>query len=112
MAFTFDRETGARLEGDEDVWQSIEDILTTPKGSRVWNREYGSLLYELIDSNASQARIAGEISDAIEANEPRVRVKSARLTRAIDGEYEVDVEIIWRANEEREQRGIRLGFQA
>jgi phage baseplate assembly protein W len=112
MAFTFDRHTGARLQDDEDIWQSIEDILTTPEGSRVWNREYGSQLYDLLDSDASQARIGGVIADAVERHEPRVRVKNSTLIKAAGGEYEIEIEIIIRATEERQRRGLRIGIPA
>lgn len=43
------RHTGERLEYIEQIKQSIGDILTTPIGSRVMRREYGSILPELID---------------------------------------------------------------
>ncbi len=41
--------TGKELEGIEHLKQSIIDILTTPIGSRIMRREYGSRLFELID---------------------------------------------------------------
>lgn len=41
--------TGAPIAGDAHLAQSIADILTTPIGSRVCRRDYGSLLAELID---------------------------------------------------------------
>jgi phage baseplate assembly protein W len=112
MAFSFDRNTGARLQEDDDIWQSIEDILTTPLGSRVWNREYGSELYDLLDSDASQARIGGVIADAVERHEPRVRVKTSTVRKAADGEFEIEVEIVIRATEERQRRGLRFGIPA
>ena len=45
-----DRVTGAALSGRAHMRQSIMDILTTPIGSRVGQREYGSRLPELIDA--------------------------------------------------------------
>ena len=44
-----DAKTGRRLEGDDHLRQSIADILTTPIGSRVLRRDYGSMLLDLID---------------------------------------------------------------
>ena len=41
--------TGKGLDGLEHLFQSIRDILTTPVGSRVMRREYGSKLFELVD---------------------------------------------------------------
>lgn len=40
---------GAELSGFGHLKQSIQDILTTPKGSRVMLRDYSSDLFSLID---------------------------------------------------------------
>ncbi|MCI3205831.1 MULTISPECIES: GPW/gp25 family protein [Pandoraea] len=40
---------GSNLTDLEHIKQSVRDILTTPVGSRVMRREYGSLVPELID---------------------------------------------------------------
>lgn len=45
-----DRYTGRRITGMEHLKQSIADILTTPLGSRLERRTYGSLLLGLIDA--------------------------------------------------------------
>ncbi|WP_375261855.1 GPW/gp25 family protein [Palleronia sp.] len=42
------RTTGRPLEGWDHVRQSITVILTTPIGSRVMRREFGSHLYDLL----------------------------------------------------------------
>ena len=47
-----DRETGKSLSGIEHLRQSIRDILTTPIGSRVMRRDYGSRLFELLGLTA------------------------------------------------------------
>jgi hypothetical protein len=44
-----DKETRKALEGIDHLKQSIIDILTTPIGSRVMRRDYGSRLFELVD---------------------------------------------------------------
>ena len=41
--------TGRTITGAAHLAQSIADVLTTPIGSRVMRREYGSLLPDLID---------------------------------------------------------------
>ncbi|WP_269915433.1 GPW/gp25 family protein [Acinetobacter sp. HY1485] len=44
------RTTGQTLKTEiENIHQSITDILTTPIGSRIMRREYGSKIPELID---------------------------------------------------------------
>lgn len=42
--------TGKRLSGAVHLRQSVSDILNTPVGSRVLVRDYGSDLFELLDS--------------------------------------------------------------
>lgn len=44
------RKTGRRIDQADHIMQSVRDILTTPIGSRVMRRDYGSLLPFLIDS--------------------------------------------------------------
>ena len=47
--------TGQALDGDALLAQMIRDVLKTPVGSRVLNRDYGSRLFELVDAPASPA---------------------------------------------------------
>ncbi len=44
------RQTGLHIDQTSHILQSVRDILTTPIGSRVMRRDYGSLLPFLIDS--------------------------------------------------------------
>lgn len=69
--------TGRRISGIEHIRQSINDILTTPIGSVVMNREYGSLLPELIDhptNGANTLRMMTATVMAIGRWEPRVAI--------------------------------------
>ncbi|MGL4827152.1 MAG: GPW/gp25 family protein, partial [Vibrionaceae bacterium] len=43
------RFTGYSISELQHIKQSIQDILTTPLGSRVMRRDYGSAIFELID---------------------------------------------------------------
>lgn len=45
-----DSGTGRYLHGNEHLRQSVTDILSTPVGSRVLLREYGSRLFSLLDN--------------------------------------------------------------
>ena len=49
------RHTGKWLTGVDHLRQSIIDILTTPIGSRICNRDYGSRLIDLIDAPLNDA---------------------------------------------------------
>lgn len=48
------KQTGRTLEGKAHLRQSIEDILSTPIGTRVGRRDYGSRLFSLVDGNVDQ----------------------------------------------------------
>ncbi len=74
--------TGRQLEGIEHIQQSVRDILTTPIGSRVMRRDYGSLLPELIDqplNGATALRAYSATVVALMKWEPRIRVR--QITR-------------------------------
>jgi len=80
-----DRATGKQLSGDEHLAQSIADILSTPLGSRVMRRDYGSLLPELLDrplTAATRLLCAQATALAIARWEPRVTVRQARSPAA------------------------------
>jgi len=71
------RTTGTALEGIEHLRQSIADILTTPIGSRVMRRDYGSNLPFLIDQpfNAHTRMLCyAATAMALMRWEPRVRL--------------------------------------
>jgi len=75
------RSTGQSLDGLEHIRQSIADILTTPIGSRVMRREYGSLIPSLIDQPLNDALMLQVYSAAVMAIirwEPRVTIQSIR----------------------------------
>lgn len=69
--------TGRAIEGAAHLRQSITDILTTPIGSRIMRREYGSLLPELIDqpfNGATRMKLFGATATALMRWEPRLRL--------------------------------------
>ncbi len=77
------RDTGKTMAtGLEHLRQSIVDILTTPIGTRVERRSYGSLLPELIDhpDNAvTRMRLYAATASALMKWEPRLRVNRVQL---------------------------------
>lgn len=73
--------TGRKLEGLDHIRQSIADIITTPIGSRVMRREYGSLVPELLDMPMSDAlfmRVYAATVIAVSRWEPRIRITGTR----------------------------------
>lgn len=80
-----DARTGKPLDGAAHIAQSIGDILSTPLGSRVMRRDYGSLLFELIDkpiNGAMRMLLQAATAIALDRWEPRIRL--TRVT--LDGE--------------------------
>lgn len=78
------RITGATITGLEHLRQSVGDILSTPIGSRVMRREYGSLVPELIDhpdNNTSQVRLFSAVASALLRWEPRFRLTRVGVQR-------------------------------
>ncbi|MGP9665999.1 GPW/gp25 family protein [Halomonas sp. AOP22-C1-8] len=71
-------QNGRRLDSLAHIQQSVADILTTPIGSRVMRREYGSLLPELIDqplNGPTALRAYAATVVALMRWEPRIRVQ-------------------------------------
>ena len=78
------RATGRRIDSADHLRQSVTDIITTPIGSRVMRRTYGSLVPALIDqphNTALQGRIASAAISAITRWEPRIIVRRVQLSR-------------------------------
>jgi phage baseplate assembly protein W len=88
--------TGRAIEGEAHLRQSIADILTTPIGSRVMRRDYGSLLPELIDqpvNGATRMKLFGATASALMRWEPRIRLTRIDLARGEEpGSFVLDIE--------------------
>ena len=90
-----DARTGKRLSGDAHLAQSIGRILTTPLGSCVARREFGSLLADLIDQPAnpvSKLRIFAATALALQRWEPRITLTRVGLEQTGAGTFNVIVE--------------------
>jgi phage baseplate assembly protein W len=89
--------TGQALEGDAHVEQSIRDVLTTPIGTRVMRRDYGSRLFELVDAPSSPqtlVAIYAATADALRRWEPRVRLRRVRLVEAAPGKLTFELNLV------------------
>lgn len=87
--------TGKRSAGRAHLRQSIRDILTTPIGSRVMRRTYGSRLFELVDAPMNAGTVAAMVAATAEALarwEPRYRVRKVAIGAAGTGHITVDLE--------------------
>ncbi|MCC5807242.1 MAG: GPW/gp25 family protein [Opitutales bacterium] len=107
-----DKRTGKRLTGLEHLRQSVADILSTPVGSRVMRRDYGSRLHALVDAPLTPdtlARIRAAAAEALGRWEPRLRLTRVRAAIVRDGEAEIEVVGYYKHNgAEIVLRGIRV----
>lgn len=89
---------GGYLDDINHLKQSIIDILTTPIGSRVICRDYGSNLFQLIDQPINKSlfsKIYAVVAEALDKWEPRFRVekitinsiKEGHITLSLIGKY-------------------------
>jgi len=86
--------SGRQVGGIEHLRQSIRDILTTPLGSRVMRRDYGSRLFDLIDAPYSWATKLAIIAATVEALmtwEPRIDVEEVFLRSYQPGTIVIDL---------------------
>ncbi len=86
--------TGRKIGGIDHLRQSIRDILTTPIGSRVMRRDYGSRLFDLIDSpysSATKLAIIAATAEALMTWEPRIEVEDIRLRSYSPGHIIIDL---------------------
>lgn len=77
------RTTGEILSDDDHIAQSIGDILTTPLGTRVMRRDYGSMLFELQDQPLNRVTallLIAASALAIARWEPRIVLTSVQIS--------------------------------
>lgn len=89
------RNTGTALVGVEHLRQSIIDILTTPIGSRVMRRDYGSRLYQLVDAPVNRAllvEIYSAVAEALLKWEPRFRLNRIQVEAIAPGSLSIWLE--------------------
>lgn len=74
--------TGRAVTDHDHLAQSITKILTTPIGSRVMRREFGSLLPELLDHPLNDSTVVllyAASATALVRQEPRLRLTRVQL---------------------------------
>lgn len=104
-----DAVSGTILDELADIRQSITDIITTPVGTRVMRRDYGSHVFDLIDAPGTDLgaiRMIAAAADAIARWEKRVRMVSARLSVSLDGGATLSIACVVKAS------GLRITADA
>ncbi|MCL1861851.1 MAG: GPW/gp25 family protein [Proteobacteria bacterium] len=79
-------ETGRSITELDHIRQSIRKILTTPTGTRVMRRDFGSRLPDLVDmpmTPANRLRVIAATAEAIMRWEPRIRVSQVTLSAEV-----------------------------
>ncbi|WP_168464960.1 GPW/gp25 family protein [Wolbachia endosymbiont of Ctenocephalides felis wCfeT] len=87
--------TGKELEGIEHLKQSIIDILTTPIGSRIMRRDYGSKLLELVDKPINRdfsLEVYAAIAESLEKWEKRFKLEKVKITEIQEGKVTISLE--------------------
>jgi uncharacterized protein len=77
------RATGTLIDGDDHLAQSIGDIISTPLGTRTMRRDYGSMLFALVDAplNAlTKIRIFAATAAALRRWEPRLSLSRVQIS--------------------------------
>ncbi len=81
-------ETGQMLEDIEHLEQSIRDILSTPVGTRVMRRSYGSRVMYLLDRPVNATLVSdlqAAVVEALTRYEPRVHLSRVMVTSVDNG---------------------------
>lgn len=97
-----DATNGKSLGGVQHLRQSLRDILTTPIGSRVMRRWYGSRIFSLVDAPMNRETITDIYAATAEALaavnpltgarvEPRFELTQVKIAGAEPGRLELDL---------------------
>ena len=89
-----DRRTGQQLSGLDHLKQSIEDILTTPLGSRRMRPDYGSNLRRFVDLPVNEgwkSAVQAEVARALGRWEPRVQLERVKVVSVLDGQIGLEL---------------------
>lgn len=111
------RTTGRAVGDLAHLRQSIAVILTTPIGSRVMRRDFGSLLPELIDqpdNGRTRVLLYSAIAGALMRWEPRLRIARVRIERgAAAGQAVIELDGLYIPSEAvRQQLALRVPLQS
>ena|SRR3989338_11632085 len=90
--------SGKEISGIAHLKQSIKDILTTPIGTRVMLRDYGSRLFELIDNPINEdlkTEIFAATAEALQKWEPRFKLQQTSVTEITPGKIVLELKGIF-----------------
>ena len=110
------RNTGLSLQSEaEQIRQSIQDILTTPIGSRIMRRSYGSLLPQMIDTpfnEITRLQLYAAAATALIQWENRISLESISIEPQEHGKFILDLSLTVVNSNQNESLSIPLNFGA
>lgn len=110
------RNTGLELQTEtEHIRQSIQDILTTPIGTRIMRRNYGSLLPQLIDApfnDVTRMQLYAATATALIQWEDRINLESISVEFVEQGKFNLDLGLTLVNSNQKESLSIPLNFGA
>lgn len=77
-----------QLTDTDQLWNSVRDVLTTPLGTRIMRRDYGSLIPDLLDEPQNEVTRLQCMSAAVIALtqwEPRISLNGINISYSKDG---------------------------
>ena len=80
----------------DQIRQSIQDILTTPIGTRIMRREYGSLLHKLTDAPFNEItllQLYAATAHALLQWENRIQLVSINMTTVNADSFVIDLKV-------------------
>lgn len=89
------RQSGTELSEIDHIRQSIEDIISTPIGSRLMRRDYGTQVANLLDQPTSEAlylKCYSTIYSSILRWEPRVQINQLYISEVNEGQTVLNLE--------------------
>ena len=91
------RQNGVSISELESIQQSIQDIVTTPLGSRIMRRDNGSIIPDLIDqpmSDVLKVKIFSAIYTPVTRWEERISIESMKVSDVYSGGLQLDLEAV------------------
>lgn len=116
MKLMLSRHSGESFDDDiQSIQQSIADILTTPIGSRIMRREYGSLLIELIDQPMNDMlllKIYSAVYTALFTWEKRINIEHIEVQNLTQGSLNLVIQANFVFTEQKINLNIPLKMGA
>jgi len=110
------RITGITLQSEIDhIRQSIQDIVTTPIGTRVMRGSYGSLISQLIDgpfNDITKLQLYAATATALIRWEDRINLESVTIEYIEEGKFNLDLGFQLVNTNQKESLSIPLNFGA